>query len=224
MVIILESKLVLFLLLLSGVINLILVYLLVALQRKIHHLPKKLSDLKRENQGLQNQITSLIEKSVGRKAKSDVPKEKVFDSKEAPNYDAPSPTQEWNKQYFHTSSGHTKSDNHEEIVPEDTEANNIIYLPFPDNECTFFAPDASHNPKEDTFYKIDNEELLLHDNISSEEMKTAMNFAENHIKRVCLIMNARETGHSRIVLIEPGKIKLRENDYYVIEKIKVKYV
>lgn len=100
---------------------------------------------------------------------------------------------------------------------------NVYYLPFPDKEKTYYAPEASSVPKADTFYKIEEENLLIYDNISTEQMNAAMNFVENHIKRVCVIQNAREPFHTKVIMISPGKVIRKADDYLVTDKIRVLY-
>lgn len=100
----------------------------------------------------------------------------------------------------------------------------VFYLPFPDKENAFYAPEASIQYNEDTFYEIKNDKLELSNKISNELMKTALNFPENHLKRVCTIINARDSGHSSVVMVEPGKVIKEEDDFVVTKKMKIEYV
>lgn len=100
----------------------------------------------------------------------------------------------------------------------------VYYMSFPDNENTFYLPEATPEPQNDSFYMIVNSELKLFDQIQEKEMKAALNFVDNHIKRACVIMNARESNHTQIRMVEPGKVVIEDTDVVVLEKMKVEYI
>lgn len=105
------------------------------------------------------------------------------------------------------------------------EHGDILYLSSPDQEKTFFAPEATVTPNPNTIYEIvNNSELRLYDRISEQTMRLAMNSSELLIKRVCEVVNARENHHQKFEMVSSGKVTKENDDIVVVEKAKVKFV
>jgi hypothetical protein len=98
-----------------------------------------------------------------------------------------------------------------------------FFLGFPDTESAFYAPEATESPTEESFYKIKGDQLFLYEEASPATMQSALNFIENHVKRACIILNARESFHSKLIMEEPGRIERVDDDYRIIDKLRVRY-
>lgn len=99
-----------------------------------------------------------------------------------------------------------------------------VFLGAPDNEKVFYAPEATQIPNANTLFVIGHTmKLSLHNNINPLAMKSAMNSVEIHVKRVCEILNKKEPQHSKIVMLEPGEVAKENEDFLVINKMKVKF-
>lgn len=99
----------------------------------------------------------------------------------------------------------------------------VFYLGFPDSDNTFYALEATDTPSDESFYKIIGDDIMLHDNIDPDKMKMALNFIENHVKRACVILNSKESFHTKIVMEDSGKVEKDGDDFKITKKLKVKY-
>lgn len=108
------------------------------------------------------------------------------------------------------------------LEPEE-EAVNVFYLASPDKERAFYAPEATVVPDNQTLYVIKDNVLELYDRADNRAMESAINFFEIMIKRVCDVSNSKEAHHSKIVMVQPGRVFKENDDFVVTDKIKVMF-
>ncbi len=106
---------------------------------------------------------------------------------------------------------------------EEEKKSEIFYLSSPDKDKAFFAPEATFRPNEKTMYSLDGDCLKLYDRIDEQTMRLALNSLDILVKRVCEVQNAKEPQHTKIVMIEPGKVIRERDDFLVTSKMKVKF-
>jgi adenine-specific DNA methylase len=110
-----------------------------------------------------------------------------------------------------------------EALSEETEQVSMFYFKTPYEDNKFLITDGKIAPNEKTIYCITNDTLKLQENINTETMNSAINSMDLVIKTACLPLNSKEHNHSKIVMIEPGKVIKEGEDYRILEKIKVKF-
>lgn len=147
--------------------------------------------------------------TIGNKEKS----EPLMDMQSGGSDDEPPPSVVWPVEVLGS-----------EFPPEISEDENILFLPFPDRENTFYVPDGTKIPTQDSFYKMINSQLTLYENIRPDIMQMAMDFEENHIRRVCEIRNRKENFHTRLKVFELGEVYKDQDDIIVRKKMIVEYV
>lgn len=110
-----------------------------------------------------------------------------------------------------------------EAIQQENEQNANYYFSTPYLDNKFLISDGKTAPNEKTIYCISNDTLILHDNINTEAMNSAINSMDLVIKTACLVVNSKEPNHTNIIMVESGKVIKEGEDYRILEKLKIKF-
>jgi hypothetical protein len=110
-----------------------------------------------------------------------------------------------------------------EASSEESEQVSKSFFKTPYEDNVFLIADGKTAPNEKTIYCISKDTLMIHDNINTEAMNSAINSMDLVIKTACLVLNSKEPNHTKIIMVEPGKVIKEGEDYRILEKVKVKF-
>lgn len=104
---------------------------------------------------------------------------------------------------------------------------NTIYLPSPFEDNRFSIEDVSTEQTTSSLYQI----ILDASNttgklfiIENADFTRALNSPDHYLEKACIYENAFNPHANGVQIVEPGKVKLENQDWLILQKIKVKFI
>ncbi|WP_417856762.1 hypothetical protein [Xanthomarina gelatinilytica] len=103
----------------------------------------------------------------------------------------------------------------------------VIYLPSPFEDNRFSTEDVSNEQMPTSLYQIildasnTTGKLLI---IENADFTRALNSPDHYLEKACIYENAFSPNANGINIVEPGKVKLENQDWLIIQKIKIKFI
>lgn len=104
---------------------------------------------------------------------------------------------------------------------------NTIYLPSPFEDNRFSIEDVSTEQTPSSLYQIildssnTTGKLLI---IENADFTRALNSPDHYLEKACIYENAFSPNANGINIVEPGKVKLENQDWLITQKIKIKFI
>ncbi|EMQ95351.1 hypothetical protein D778_02653 [Xanthomarina gelatinilytica] len=102
-----------------------------------------------------------------------------------------------------------------------------IYLPSPFENNRFSIEDVSNEQMPTSLYQIildasnTTGKLLI---IENADFTRALNSPDHYLEKACIYENAFSPNANGINIVEPGRVKLENQDWLIIQKIKIKFI
>ncbi|GAA3777968.1 hypothetical protein GCM10022271_07760 [Corallibacter vietnamensis] len=102
-----------------------------------------------------------------------------------------------------------------------------IYLPSPFENNRFSIEDVSNEQMPTSLYQIildasnTTGKLLI---IENADFTRALNSPDHYLEKACIYENAFSPNANGINIVEPGKVKLENQDWLITQKIKIKFI
>ena len=103
----------------------------------------------------------------------------------------------------------------------------VLFLPSPFEDSKFSAEDVSKERAPFSLYKIKlssskvSGELTL---LEDADLSRALNSPDHYLEKACVYENAFNINATSIEVIEEGEVKLDNQDWLVISKVKIKFI
>ena len=173
---------------------------------------------KSENSSLKNKIRNLENKLHAIQKSNRASSENKFNNPAIKEDNQPIQTPIINRQV---------EDEKLKIVEFEIAKPSAIYLPSPFENNRFSIEDVSNEQMPTSLYQIildasnTTGKLLI---IENADFTRALNSPDHYLEKACIYENAYNPKAKGIKVIESGKVKLENQDWLIIEKIKIKFI
>ena len=112
-------------------------------------------------------------------------------------------------------------------IPNQVNANRVIYLASPFQDSTFADEDSSSVKTTNTIYQVDFDEqtsIGVLSLIQDADYSKALNSPDSYLETACIYDNEYSNNAREVRVIEKGEIKQEGEDWIVTKKVRIKFI